>query len=187
MPWRRMRDWRYKSIIINFSATWRWVLSFAPRPLYPQYPLDRRVSGLQEPVWTLWKKWRNFLLLPGIEPQFLVHPAHSLVAIPTELSALSWVMVGIMKWKHKGSGLVQAIILAFKSRDWGKPWTQQTSRCPMQMWTGNLQNMWVWIAQSYRHGLQVWRTRVRFPVGTRNFSPQRPSSYQIGTGSLSHG
>jgi hypothetical protein len=38
--------------ILNFGTRWRWVVSFTPRPLYPQrksppYPLDRRLGGPQ--------------------------------------------------------------------------------------------------------------------------------------------
>jgi len=38
--------------ILNPDSTWRWVVRYMPRPLYPQgmstwYPLDRRLGGLQ--------------------------------------------------------------------------------------------------------------------------------------------
>jgi hypothetical protein len=38
--------------ILHLDTTWRWVVSFTPRPLYPQgkslwYPLDRSLSGPQ--------------------------------------------------------------------------------------------------------------------------------------------
>jgi hypothetical protein len=38
--------------ILDLGTRWRWVVSFTPRPLYPQgmrpcYPLDRRLSGPQ--------------------------------------------------------------------------------------------------------------------------------------------
>jgi hypothetical protein len=47
--------WRNGGIalcILNLGTTWRWVVSFMPRPLYPQgkspwYPLDRRLGGSQ--------------------------------------------------------------------------------------------------------------------------------------------
>jgi hypothetical protein len=40
------------SRILDFDNRWRWVISFSPRPLYPQgkilwYPLDRRLGGPQ--------------------------------------------------------------------------------------------------------------------------------------------
>jgi hypothetical protein len=38
--------------ILDFDTRWKWVVSFMPRPLYPQekspwYPLDRRLGGPQ--------------------------------------------------------------------------------------------------------------------------------------------
>jgi hypothetical protein len=38
--------------ILDLGTTWRWVVNFTPRPLYPQgnspfYPLDRRLGGPQ--------------------------------------------------------------------------------------------------------------------------------------------
>jgi len=39
-------------LILDLGTRWRWVVSFTPRPLYPQekspwYPLDRSLCGLQ--------------------------------------------------------------------------------------------------------------------------------------------
>jgi len=39
-------------VILDLGIRWRWVVSFTPRPLYPQgkgpwYPLDRRLDGTQ--------------------------------------------------------------------------------------------------------------------------------------------
>jgi hypothetical protein len=31
--------------ILNFGTTWRWVVSFTPRPLCPRYQSDRRLDG----------------------------------------------------------------------------------------------------------------------------------------------
>jgi hypothetical protein len=49
MPWRH-GEWRLSSIIHVFHIRWRWVVSFASRPPYPQgtrsrYPLNKRLSG----------------------------------------------------------------------------------------------------------------------------------------------
>jgi hypothetical protein len=49
-----MREWRYSSTILDLGTRWRWVFSFALRPLYfwwniKLYPLDRRLSGYQDP------------------------------------------------------------------------------------------------------------------------------------------
>jgi hypothetical protein len=40
------------SHFLDLGTSWRWVVSFTPRPLYPReksprYPLDRRLGGLQ--------------------------------------------------------------------------------------------------------------------------------------------
>jgi hypothetical protein len=42
---------------LDLGTSWRWVVSFTPRPLYPRgksprYPLNTRLSG---PVWTTWR------------------------------------------------------------------------------------------------------------------------------------
>jgi hypothetical protein len=42
--------------ILDLGTRWRWVVSFTPRPLYPQgkcpfYPLDRRLGGPQSRSW----------------------------------------------------------------------------------------------------------------------------------------
>jgi hypothetical protein len=51
-PRRRMREWRYSSIIPDLGTRWRWVVSFTSQPLWPRgkcprYPLDRRLGGPQ--------------------------------------------------------------------------------------------------------------------------------------------
>jgi hypothetical protein len=54
--WRRMREWRYSSTILNLGTKWRWVASFAPRLFCPPPPVgeeDGWVSGL---VWTMWRR-----------------------------------------------------------------------------------------------------------------------------------
>jgi hypothetical protein len=35
-PWRRVRDWRYRSTVLGRGTRRRWVGSFTPRPLYIQ-------------------------------------------------------------------------------------------------------------------------------------------------------
>jgi hypothetical protein len=66
-PWRRMREWRYSSTILDLGSRQRWVVSFTPLPLYPRDPLYRRLGGPPEPVWTSWKREKS-LDPPGIEP-----------------------------------------------------------------------------------------------------------------------
>jgi hypothetical protein len=54
------------------GARWRWVVSFTPRPLYPQgknprYPLDKRLGGPQSRSGRGGSE-KNSQLPPGIEP-----------------------------------------------------------------------------------------------------------------------
>jgi hypothetical protein len=35
MPWRRMVEFRYGSIILDLGTRWRWVVSFTPLTLFP--------------------------------------------------------------------------------------------------------------------------------------------------------
>jgi hypothetical protein len=59
-PWRRihclikhhammacLRSGVLASCILNLGTRWRWVVSFTLWPLYPRYPLDWRLCGLQ--------------------------------------------------------------------------------------------------------------------------------------------
>jgi hypothetical protein len=61
--------------ILDLGSRWRWVVSFTPRPLYPQgkrpwYPLDRRMGGPQN-----WSgrggEEKNSSPLPGLEPPII--------------------------------------------------------------------------------------------------------------------
>jgi hypothetical protein len=36
MPWRRMKEWKYISSILNLGVRWKWVVSFTTLPLYPR-------------------------------------------------------------------------------------------------------------------------------------------------------
>lgn len=44
-----------------------------------------------QPVWSLWRK-RTIVLLPGIHPRFLGHPARCQASIPTALSLLPFLL-----------------------------------------------------------------------------------------------
>jgi hypothetical protein len=68
----------------------------------PTYPLARRLGGPHYPLGRCGDE-KNILPLPGIEPQFLGRPVHSLVAIPTEISQPLYVMRQYML--KCGSGL----------------------------------------------------------------------------------
>jgi hypothetical protein len=67
--------------ILDLGTRWRWVVSFTPRPLYPQgkspwYQLDRMLSGLHS-----WSghgvKEKNSLPPPEIEPRPSARPARN--------------------------------------------------------------------------------------------------------------
>jgi hypothetical protein len=53
MPWRRIGEVEVQlHAFFNLGSRWMWLVSFTPRPLYPQgkspwYPLDRRPGGPQ--------------------------------------------------------------------------------------------------------------------------------------------
>jgi hypothetical protein len=58
--------------ILDLGTRWRWVVSFTPRPLYPQgksprYPLDRRLGGPQSRSGRSGEE-KNSKPLPGLEP-----------------------------------------------------------------------------------------------------------------------
>jgi hypothetical protein len=78
--------------ILNVGAGRRRVVSFRPRPLYPterdrRYPLDKRLGGPHSRS-ERWGEQKKFLPSPcwGSNTD---HPAHSLVAILTEVTRLS--------------------------------------------------------------------------------------------------
>jgi hypothetical protein len=67
-----LEEWKYRDTILDVSTGWRWVVNFAPQPLYSQrkkslYPYDRSLC------WPLsWSgcsgKEKKSQLLPEIEP-----------------------------------------------------------------------------------------------------------------------
>jgi hypothetical protein len=56
---------------LDLGTSWRWVVSFTPRPLShpgkepPPVPIGKEAGWAPEPVWAT---WRQFLTLPGLEP-----------------------------------------------------------------------------------------------------------------------
>jgi hypothetical protein len=53
---------------LDLGISWRWVVSFTPRPIYPRgksprYPLNKRLCGPQS------RSGKNIFPLPGIEPR----------------------------------------------------------------------------------------------------------------------
>jgi hypothetical protein len=67
--------------ILDLGTSWRWVVSFTPRPLYlrgnrPPYPLDRRFGGPQSRSGRFLEK-RKFLNQPRLELWTFSRPARS--------------------------------------------------------------------------------------------------------------
>jgi hypothetical protein len=63
-----MGEWRYSSIILELRTRWKWVVSFTPRPLYPLYPVNRRLGEPQSRSGPYGVE-KNILPLPRIEPR----------------------------------------------------------------------------------------------------------------------
>jgi hypothetical protein len=64
---------------LDLGTSWRWAVSFTPRPLYPREraPGTHCIGGWVDPRAGLdMAKWK-FLTLPGIEPRPLSRPARS--------------------------------------------------------------------------------------------------------------
>jgi hypothetical protein len=73
-PWRRIGEVElYLHSLFDLGTRWRWVVSFTPRPLYPQgkspwYPLYRRLGGPQSRSGHDGKE-KNSQPPPGIDPR----------------------------------------------------------------------------------------------------------------------
>jgi hypothetical protein len=82
-----MGQWRYSSTILNLCSG-EWSPSchcLVTHAKQPQVPIILEVEWVPGPVWMLWRRKKNLMLLPGIKPRLLDRPPRSLVAIPTEL------------------------------------------------------------------------------------------------------
>jgi hypothetical protein len=66
MPWKRMREWRYSSTILDLSIRWNWVVNSVPVERAPLYISDRRLCGSQSRSELVEK--RKILTLSRIEP-----------------------------------------------------------------------------------------------------------------------
>jgi hypothetical protein len=67
---KAMEEWMHRSTFLHLGISWKWVVSFIPRPLYPRgksprYPFDR-LCGPQGRSGDDVEK-RKFLTLPGLE------------------------------------------------------------------------------------------------------------------------
>jgi hypothetical protein len=91
MPWRRMGSGCIDSHFLDLGTSWRWVVNFTPRPLYPQgkspqYPLDRRLGGPQNRSGRFGEV--KILTPTGTRTPTPRSSSPQLVAIPTTLSRL---------------------------------------------------------------------------------------------------
>ena len=69
MPWRNTeREEIYLHFFLTLSTKWRWVVSIIPQLLYPQYPLNRRLSGSQSCLDAFWR--RETSLVPTRNPAY---------------------------------------------------------------------------------------------------------------------
>jgi hypothetical protein len=79
-PWRRMGSGRIDPRFLDLGTSWRWVVSFTPRPLYPRgksprYPFERRLGGPQSQPG--WRDEEKILDPTGLELWPLGRPARS--------------------------------------------------------------------------------------------------------------
>jgi hypothetical protein len=78
--------------ILDLGTRWRWVVSFTPRPLYPQgkspwYPLDRRVGGVPQNRSGRSGEEKHSQTMSGLEPSIIQLVVQRYT---TELSRLLW-------------------------------------------------------------------------------------------------
>jgi hypothetical protein len=149
MPWRYMRECMHRAMLLDLGHTWRWVVSFMPRPLYPpgkspEYPFDRRLGEPQSqsgghggekilvPTGTR-NEWRDEICTKNFtrrtyfpKHQFHNFGVHSLsmffawVCLQCFHSVIGW----LMNWKRFGrkwSQPNQSPIPVFACRNWEKP------------------------------------------------------------------
>jgi hypothetical protein len=96
MSWRRMGKWMYRAtFFLNLGTSWKWVVSFTPRPLYLsgksfRYPLDRRLGGRQESAWTTWGRENPWLYRDSNSDPLVVQPVASRYAECAILSHVIW-------------------------------------------------------------------------------------------------
>ena len=81
---RLVGEWNCPPLIINLGISGRWVVMFTRRPLYPRYPLDRRL-GEPQSLPGHFRGKKNILPLPGIKSRFFGCPDRSPVNIPTDV------------------------------------------------------------------------------------------------------
>jgi hypothetical protein len=93
MPWRRMGCTRIDPHFLDLGTSWRWVVNFTPRPLYPRgkcawYPLYRRLGGPQRCSGRHGED--KILSPPGLELRLLCPPARSKSLYRLSYRGSSW-------------------------------------------------------------------------------------------------
>jgi hypothetical protein len=106
--------------VLDLGTRWRWAVSFTPRPLYlqgksPQYPLHRRLGGVQSRSGSGGEK--NSQLLPTLEPPTIQHVPQHYTAELSRLLHYDKQQVNFWLTKHnamktcwRGEGIVPYIL-----------------------------------------------------------------------------
>jgi len=84
--------------VINLDTRWRWMVNFTPWPLYPHrkslwYAMNRRLGGLQELVWTFWRRGKPVASAGNWNPD---HQGYSLVTVLTTVCWLHSLAVAVV-------------------------------------------------------------------------------------------
>jgi hypothetical protein len=93
-PWWHRGEWMYSSTILDLGTRWRWVASFTLLPLYPRYPLDRRLGRLQSRP----GRCREKTLCPCWESnpaRTACRPSLWQLNYPVQLPISDWICLGI--------------------------------------------------------------------------------------------
>jgi hypothetical protein len=97
--YRRMGSGCTDPHFLDLGTSWRWVINFSPRPLYPQgkshrYPLDRRLGGPQSRS----ERFGEEKILDPTGTRTPTPRSSKPVAMPTTLSRLLVGGCTILKW-----------------------------------------------------------------------------------------
>jgi hypothetical protein len=93
IPWRRMGSGCIDPHFLHLGTSWKWVVSFTPRPLYSLwrsllYPFYRRLVGPH--VWTTWRRenscpYRDSKSDPSIVQPVAIRYTDSAILFPSIL------------------------------------------------------------------------------------------------------
>jgi hypothetical protein len=101
---------RIARLILDLGTRWRRVVSFTPRPLYPQgkshwYSLDRRLGEPQSRSWRGVEE-KNLQPLTGLEPPIIQPVAHCYTTELSRFQSLVWKKMSKLTFQpiHHASG-----------------------------------------------------------------------------------